>query len=227
MHDPGHGRHNAEVAEGFLPPFQKFIPFAVAMEFHFSISCERVCGREKINLDRMVNDQVHRHQRIDLPWVTTKARNCCTHCGQVHYCGYSGKILHDDTRRKKRNPRANPVRSPGGDVLHIALLDLQIVTLTERCFEHDSDRKRKSLEIRETRFFQCIQTIDNVILIPHFYNIPCFEEIVHFVAIGMCFTHYLLFKLVRVWSHHKITKNTKERLCYPWLPCGVIYFFKS
>src|SRR5215207_5727498 len=168
MHDAGHGWHNAEVTEGFLPPFQKFIAFAVAMEFHFSIACERVCSREEINLDRMVNDQVHRHQRIDFPWVTTKARNGCTHCSQIHYCGYSCEILHDDARWQKRNSRAGTVRSPRGNVFYIALLDLQIVALTECRFKHDSDRKRKSLEVRETRFFQCVQTVDNIILIAHF-----------------------------------------------------------
>src|SRR5688572_21833667 len=99
MHDARHRRHNTEVAEGPLPPFQKFIPFAIAMEFHFRVACESVCGREEINLDRMVNDQIHGHQRIDLLWVATEARNCCTHCGQIYYCGYSREILHNNARR--------------------------------------------------------------------------------------------------------------------------------
>jgi hypothetical protein len=42
MHDAGHWRHNAEIGECLLPPFQKFIAFAVALEFNFGIAVERI-----------------------------------------------------------------------------------------------------------------------------------------------------------------------------------------
>ena len=35
--------------------------------------------------------------------------------------------------------------------------DLALVTLTQRRFEHDADRKREPLEVRQTRLFQRIE----------------------------------------------------------------------
>src|SRR5690349_69095 len=112
----------------------------------------------------MVNDQIDRHKRVDLLGVATEAGNCRAHRCQIYYSRDSGKVLHDHSRRQKRNAGACTFRRPGSDVLDVALPDLFVVTLTESRLEDDSDGKRKPLEVRETRLFQRIQTIDNVFL---------------------------------------------------------------
>ena len=106
MHNAGHRRHNAEVAEGFLSPFQKFIAFAVALEFHFGIAVERIGCGEEIHLHRMVNDQVNRHKRIDLLRVAAQTGNSGAHRGQVNHGGHARKILHDNAARQEGNARA-------------------------------------------------------------------------------------------------------------------------
>ena len=65
MDDAGHRRNNTEIREYLLPPFEKFIAFMVALEFHFCIALEGIRIGEEIHLHRVVNDQVDRHERVD------------------------------------------------------------------------------------------------------------------------------------------------------------------
>ena len=165
--DAGHRRDDTEVAECPLSPFQEFITLTVALELDLGIAGQRVGGGEEVHLDGVVDNQVHRHERIDLLRVTAQTGYCGAHCGQVHDRRDSCEILHDDPRRQKRDPRAYPFRCPGGDVLDIGLGDLLIVTLPEGCLQHDADRKWKPLQACQPCFFQCIEAVDDVFLVPN------------------------------------------------------------
>ncbi len=99
MHDAGHWGDNTEITERHLPPFEELIAFAITLEFDFSIARESISSGEEIHLDGMVNDQVHRHQRIDPLRVTTETCNRGSHRGKVYHCRDSCEILHDDARR--------------------------------------------------------------------------------------------------------------------------------
>ncbi len=65
-------------------------------------------------------------------------------------------------------PGRSAFGSPGGDVLHILLGDLVVVALAEGRFEHDADRKREPLQAGQSRFFQCVEAVDDVFLVPNF-----------------------------------------------------------
>ncbi len=162
VHNAGHGRDNAEVVEGFLSPFQELIAFAIALEFHLSVALQRIGCGEEINLHRVVDDQVHRHHRVDLLGVAAQAGNGRTHGCQIDDSGHAGKVLHDHTRGQEGDAGAFTFRRPGCDILHIILGNLAIITLTQRCLEHDADRKRQPFEVGQTRFFQRIQSVDSV-----------------------------------------------------------------
>ena len=73
MHNAGHRRHNAEIAESFLSPFEEFIAFTIALEFHFGIAVECIGRGEEIHLHGVVDDQVNRHKRIDLLRVAAES----------------------------------------------------------------------------------------------------------------------------------------------------------
>src|SRR5581483_3732052 len=177
--DAAHGRDDAEVAECFLSPLQKFIALAVALELDFRVALQSVGCGEEIHLNGVVNDEVNRYERIDLLRVAAEASDRGAHGGQIHDCGDAGEVLHNDARRKKWNAGARALRLPRGDVLHMALSNLLVVALTESRLEHDTDRKRKPLEVRETRFFERVEAIDHVFLFPRFQYVACFKEIVH------------------------------------------------
>ncbi len=101
--DAGHRRDDTEIAEGRLSPFEKLVALAVALEFHLGVAGERVGGGEEIHLDGMVDDQVHRHERVDPLRVAAQTGHGGAHGGQVHNRRDAGEILHDDAGGQEGN----------------------------------------------------------------------------------------------------------------------------
>ena len=64
--DAGAGRHHAEIVEGARPPAQEGVALAVPLIFLLHIGVERARRAEGVDHHRMVDDEVHRNQRIDL-----------------------------------------------------------------------------------------------------------------------------------------------------------------
>ena len=63
---PVAGGTTRKVVESRLRPFQQLIPLLVAFEFPAGVDQKRVRSVEDINLDAVVDHQVHRHQGIHL-----------------------------------------------------------------------------------------------------------------------------------------------------------------
>ncbi len=66
MADTRAGRNHAEVRECALPPFQEPVALAVALVFERNVLAERLTTTEGIDDHGMVDDQIHRHQWVDL-----------------------------------------------------------------------------------------------------------------------------------------------------------------
>src|SRR5579859_7999064 len=64
MDDADPGRHNLEGVKRLHAPFKKLVTLAVALELDFEVAGKRVRGAVYVHLDRMVHDQIHRHQRL-------------------------------------------------------------------------------------------------------------------------------------------------------------------
>ncbi len=168
MHNARHRRHNPEIGECLLSPLEEFIAFAVALELDFGVAIERVGCGEKINLHRMVDDQINRHQRIDLLRISAQTSDCSAHGSQVNDGGYAREILHHHAAGQKRNAWARAFRAPRGNVLHILLLDFLVIALTEGSFEHNADRVRQFAQLGEAGLLQRIKAKDDVFLPAHF-----------------------------------------------------------
>ena len=89
----GARRHNAEIIEGFLTPAEEFVTLTIALKFDIHILLKRGCSAGDIHHHRMVNHEVHRHQRVHLARVTTQAKQGIAHGGQVNHGGHAGEIL--------------------------------------------------------------------------------------------------------------------------------------
>src|SRR5690606_27522662 len=61
----GTRRHHTEVVERALPPAQEGVTLAVALDLHGDVVMEGVVLAEVVDHDRVVDDQVHRRQRVD------------------------------------------------------------------------------------------------------------------------------------------------------------------
>ena len=65
MADAGAGRTTRESVEGLLGPAEQRVALTVAPVLPIDVGLVRVLGAEEVHLDRVVDDQVDRHERID------------------------------------------------------------------------------------------------------------------------------------------------------------------
>ena len=81
MHDAGSWRDHPEIMKGGLSPAQKRIPFPVSLKLPFHVELERVRATERINLNRMIDDQFGRDQGIDLAGISSHLGHGVAHHG--------------------------------------------------------------------------------------------------------------------------------------------------
>src|SRR5688572_21444787 len=96
MDDAGARRDDAEVVEGELAPAEEFVSLAVAGEFQLDVEVERGVGAEVVDLHRVVDHQVDRHERVDLFRVAAESLHGGSHGGEVDDAGDAGEVLQDD-----------------------------------------------------------------------------------------------------------------------------------
>jgi hypothetical protein len=117
--DPGGGRDHPEVAERRLAPLEELVALPVALELTLGVDLQRHPRVEGVDLDRVVDDQVGGHQRVDLRRrrrVTGHADDGGPHRRQVDHRGDAGEVLEH-----------HPARGEGD----LGLLDLGGVVLGE------------------------------------------------------------------------------------------------
>ena len=113
-------RHNAEIIEGFLAPAEEFVTLPIPLKLNIHILLERGCGAGDIHHHRMVNHEVHRHQRVHLARVSTQAKQGIAHGGKVHHGGDAGEILEQDARRAEGHFLVGTaILHPFGDLLRV------------------------------------------------------------------------------------------------------------
>ncbi len=122
MDDAGAGRHDAKVVECGLGPAEELIPLAVALELTGDIEGQRVGRAVAIDLDRMIDHEIGRDQRVHARRVAPQFGHRVSHRGQVHDRRHAGEVLHDDPGRHERDlglgcgRDARLPRSQGNDI---------------------------------------------------------------------------------------------------------------
>ena len=105
MADAGAGRHDAEIVERALRPFQELVAFLVLPVFLFDVLLERLVVAEERHRHRMVDDQIDRHLRIDLLRIAAELLHGVAHGGEIDHRRHAGEILHQHARRAEREFR--------------------------------------------------------------------------------------------------------------------------
>ncbi|KAF5034788.1 hypothetical protein DSECCO2_592440 [anaerobic digester metagenome] len=95
MDNPSSRRHDPEVVKGFLCPAEDCITLSVAFKLLFLVFPKGICRAVRVNLNRVVNDQVSRDYRVDFSRVPSKALHCRAEGCKVNYCWNARKVLHD------------------------------------------------------------------------------------------------------------------------------------
>jgi hypothetical protein len=99
--DPGVGRDDGEVVERVLTPAQEGVALDVALELALGVALERVAGAEDVDLDRVVDHQLGRHERVDLLRIAAELGDRVAHRREVDDPGHAGEVLHQHARRRK------------------------------------------------------------------------------------------------------------------------------
>jgi hypothetical protein len=145
MADAGPRRHDAEIVEGFLRPFQELVALLVLPVFLVHVLLEGRVAAEEVDGDGVVADEIDRHQRIDLARVAAELLHGVPHRCEIDHCGHPGEILHQYPSRAKRDL---PVRGLGleplRDRLEVLLGDRAAILVAQEILEQDLEGEGKA-----------------------------------------------------------------------------------
>jgi hypothetical protein len=143
--DAGAGRHDAEILERALAPFEELVALLILLILALDVLRERLCRTEEIDHDRVVDHQVDRHQRVDLFRITAEQLHAVAHGGQIDHGGNAGEILHQHARRAEADLgllRAL-VLQPGHEGFNVLLGDRAIVLMAQQVLQQHFHGKRQ------------------------------------------------------------------------------------
>jgi hypothetical protein len=130
-----------EVLEGRLAPAKEGVALAVALELELGVSLEGEALGEDVHLDRVVDDELHRHQRVDPLRIAAQLVHRVAHRGEVHDGRHAREILHQHARGGVGDLARGLVGChPGGEVLDVARRDRAAVLATQEVLEQDLQR---------------------------------------------------------------------------------------
>jgi hypothetical protein len=86
-------RHDAEGVKRLHAPFHELVALAVTFELAAHVLLQGLWCTVKVDLYRVVNDQVHGHQRLDAPRIEPACLRHMTHCRQIAKQWHTGEIL--------------------------------------------------------------------------------------------------------------------------------------
>ncbi|KAG1259253.1 hypothetical protein G6F65_015351 [Rhizopus arrhizus] len=109
-------RHDAEGVERLHAPLHELVALLVALEFQLHVQVQRILGAEIIDHDRVVNDQVHRHQRRRLLADAAHQHQAC-HGRNRHQPDTAQQVLahhvharNEDAQRRHAQQGADPIQ---------------------------------------------------------------------------------------------------------------------
>ena len=95
------GGTTAKFVEGGLAPAQERVALAVALELELGVALEREPLGEHVHLDRVVDHELDRHERVDPGRVAAEVLHRVAHRGQVHDRRHAGEVLHQHARGRE------------------------------------------------------------------------------------------------------------------------------
>ena len=94
--DAGPRRHDAEVGERLLRPSKERVALAIALVLALDVDEERGVRAELVDLHRVVDHEVRRHERVDPGRVTAQLGDRVAHRREVDDARNAGEVLQDD-----------------------------------------------------------------------------------------------------------------------------------
>src|SRR5262249_38692100 len=150
VHDAGIRRHHTKVPERVLAPPQKRVPLLVARELELGVQLKGVRLIEVVDLDRMIDHELDRLQRVHLRRVAAQSHDAATHRSKVDHARYAGEILKEDAGRRERNLlHGVALHIPARERLDVDGFHEASVFVPQQIFEEDFQRERQPGDARE------------------------------------------------------------------------------
>ena len=164
MANAGAGRNHPEVRKCALPPFQEPVSLAIALVFEFDIFGQRLTIAEGIDDHGMIDDQIHRHQRIDLLRIAAEVFHGVPHRGEIDDGRNAGEILHQHPGRPegdfllRRTLVLNPVRR----ILDVGLAGAAAVLIAQHVLDNDFQGERQPRDAGQAVLLRRVKRIVGV-----------------------------------------------------------------
>ncbi len=159
MDDTYARRHDAKAVKRLRSPLQKAVPLGVSLKLHLHVLFVSRIAAGIINLHRVINDEIDRHERLDHRRVLAHSLHRRTHRRQIHQQRHTRKILqHNACDDKRYLVRSRVSRSPGGEFANMRFAHLfPAVIITQNGFENNTYRNRQPRDLPQPRRFQSRQ----------------------------------------------------------------------
>jgi hypothetical protein len=109
---------------------------------------------EMIDLNRMIDHQVDRNQRLDVLWIFAHALCHAAHCRQIGEQRHAGEVLQHHARHDKRNfIGAGAGRRPAGQFADVFFGDFFAVAIAQHRLQYQTDRNRQARNVDAKLFF--------------------------------------------------------------------------
>jgi hypothetical protein len=144
-------RHDAEVAQRGLRPAQQLVTLAVALVLAGDVEGEGVARAVAVDLDRVIDDEVRRHERVDARRVAAEVGHRVAHRGEVDDRGHAGEVLEEDARGHEGHlDVVGRAGSPGGHRGEVGLGHDASTRVAQNVLEQDLHGHGQALEVRAT-----------------------------------------------------------------------------
>ena len=178
MADAGAGRHHAEVLKRALRPFQELIALLVLFVFLLDVLLERGVVAEEVDDHRVIDDEIDRHQRIDLLGVAAEVLHGVAHGREVDDGRNAGEVLHQHARRAKRDLAVGGLGlEPLGDRLDVLLGGGTPVLMPQQVLEQHLHGERQPRDPLQPGFLSRRQAVIGVAFFADFQCAGRFEAV--------------------------------------------------
>ena len=142
------GRDDLEVGERPLPPAQERVALPVALELELGVARDREPRRVLVDLDRVVDHELGRAQRVDPLWIASEIAHCVPHGREVDHRGHAREVLQEHaTGREGDLLRGLGRRVPRRDGLDVVRGHVRAVLVPEHVLEQDAQRVRQAVHV--------------------------------------------------------------------------------
>ena len=178
VHDAGIGRDRPEAVESRLPPLQKRVTLAIALEFEIGILLKCIVRTVVVDLHGVIDHELDRLQRIDCFGIAPHRCHRIAHCGQIDDARYAGKILQQHACRAERNFLVRCfARIPTRERLDIGARDRTPIFKTQQILKQNLQTIWQPRELREPSLFDRVETEICVRAISDVQRAGCVEAV--------------------------------------------------